>query len=82
MPKIVIDELRCKGCALCTIACPRELLQMSEEMNRQGYFPAAMAEGKMKECTSCTLCARICPDVAIAVWREVEEQTKLEAAGE
>jgi len=65
--KIVIDELRCKGCGLCTIACPKDLLRLSPQLNKQGYFPAEITPEKMEECISCALCAQMCPDVAIEV---------------
>ncbi|HEX9874197.1 MAG TPA: ferredoxin family protein [Deferrimonas sp.] len=70
MPKIVIDESRCKGCALCTIACPRQLLHLSDKINRQGFLPAVITAEELGRCTSCALCAQICPDVAIAVYRQ------------
>lgn len=70
MPKVVIDETRCKGCALCTIACTRGLIKLSEKLNKQGFFPAEISPEALKECTSCAMCAQICPDVAITVYRE------------
>lgn len=67
MAKIAIDQERCKGCSLCTLACPKELIQIGKEMNRQGYFYAVWeAEAS---CTGCALCGEICPDVAITIWR-------------
>ena len=68
--KVVIDESRCKGCALCTIACPKGLIRLSERINRQGFLPAVMAAECTRDCTSCALCAQMCPDVAITVYRE------------
>lgn len=68
MQKIEIDELRCKGCGLCTIACPRELVTMSDTPNSQGY-KVALLTGPEK-CTGCALCAEMCPDVAITVFKE------------
>ncbi|PLX84734.1 MAG: tungsten formylmethanofuran dehydrogenase [Desulfuromonas sp.] len=70
MPKIVIDEMRCKGCALCTIACPRGLIRLSEHINKQGFLPAVISEEDLAKCTSCALCAQMCPDVAICVFKE------------
>ncbi|PLX95289.1 MAG: tungsten formylmethanofuran dehydrogenase [Desulfuromonas sp.] len=68
--KVVIDEARCKGCALCTLACPKKLIRMSEKLNRQGFLPAVFPEACNQDCTSCALCAQMCPDVAITVQKE------------
>jgi 2-oxoglutarate ferredoxin oxidoreductase subunit delta len=67
MAKIEIDELRCKGCGLCTIACPMGIVRLSDQANLQGYTTAvAVSQDK---CTGCALCAEICPDVAIKVYK-------------
>jgi 2-oxoglutarate ferredoxin oxidoreductase subunit delta len=68
MPKIVIDELRCKGCGLCTIACPKKLISLSEQINNYGYTPALFLDSESK-CTGCALCAEMCPDLAIIVFK-------------
>jgi 2-oxoglutarate ferredoxin oxidoreductase subunit delta len=67
MAKIEIDELRCKGCGLCTIACPAGLVRLSEQANLQGYATAIAEDGV--KCTGCALCAEICPDVAVKVFK-------------
>ncbi len=72
MPKVVINEERCKGCALCTIACPKGLVKISGSLNRQGFLPVRVSEDDLRLCTSCALCAQICPDVAITVHRQVK----------
>ncbi len=68
MPKIEIDEQRCKGCGLCTIACPKGCIVLSEQMNNYGYTTAILGEAKHK-CTGCALCAEMCPDLAILVFK-------------
>lgn len=67
MPKIEIDESRCKGCGLCTISCPRNLIVLSERINLLGYTPAQTKDGD--KCSGCKLCAEMCPDVAIKVFK-------------
>ncbi len=64
--QIVIDESRCKGCALCTIACPRMLLKLSEETTTTEYNPVIMTS--QEKCVGCALCAGMCPAVAINVF--------------
>jgi 2-oxoglutarate ferredoxin oxidoreductase subunit delta len=68
MPNIIIDVERCKGCSLCTDACPRKLIVIGTVPNSQGYF-TAVYEDTDKKCTGCALCAEMCPDVAIEVYK-------------
>lgn len=65
--KLVVNEERCKGCGLCVLACPRDLLIISDRLNEQGYPIAEITD--MEQCTSCAMCSKMCPDVAIEVWR-------------
>jgi len=67
MAQIQIDEVRCKGCGLCTIACPKGLVKLCDTVNIQGYTPAEATSQEL--CTGCALCAEICPDVAIKVFK-------------
>jgi 2-oxoglutarate ferredoxin oxidoreductase subunit delta len=71
MPCIVIEEERCKGCGLCTIACPKQLVTLSTTPNALGYTLAEFSNPE--QCTGCCLCAEICPDVAITVFKEVSK---------
>ncbi len=64
--RIEIDESRCKGCGLCTVACPIRLLKLNDETNAAGFNTAAVSSPD--KCTGCALCAGICPDIAIKVY--------------
>jgi 2-oxoglutarate ferredoxin oxidoreductase subunit delta len=68
MGKIVIDIEQCKGCKLCVISCPKQLIKLSEKLNLAGYHPAEFIDNG--ECNSCGSCYQMCPDVAIEVWKE------------
>jgi 2-oxoglutarate ferredoxin oxidoreductase subunit delta len=68
MPYIIINEERCKGCGLCTIACPKKLVSLSDAPNSLGFTMAVFSNPE--KCTGCTLCAEMCPDVAISVFKE------------
>lgn len=64
---ILVDIDRCKGCALCTVACPKQLIKMSTKVNRMGYNYAEQID--QTECNGCTMCAIGCPDGCISVYR-------------
>ena len=40
---IVVDGPRCKGCGVCVAACPCKVLELSVEVNANGYPMARMA---------------------------------------
>jgi len=67
MPKIVIDQERCKGCGLCIEFCPRKIIVFSTNFNSKGVHPAQFTDEE--KCTGCAFCAIMCPDAAIEVWR-------------
>lgn len=68
---IVIDETRCKGCELCTFACPQQVITVNTDvLNSKGYHPAHLQDPEA-HCTGCAICAVICPDTCITVYREV-----------
>ncbi len=67
MQKVVVNEERCKGCALCTVACPKSIMKLSEKINAAGYHPATCID--QEACISCAMCARSCPDICIEVYK-------------
>lgn len=70
MNEVIVDEFFCKGCGLCTAACPVEIMALDmDALTPKGYHPAICTD--MEKCTGCTSCALVCPDVAITVLREV-----------
>lgn len=63
--RIIINEERCKGCALCIPVCPVHILQLDKtKTNLKGYTPLMVTEDK---CIACTFCAMMCPDSVITV---------------
>lgn len=56
---IEISEEECKGCGLCIIACPPDVMCLSETFNSRGYHPAHyLGSG----CTGCGICFFACPE--------------------
>ena len=72
----IIDKDTCKGCGLCVEVCPKKVLELSEEVNTMGYFPAHQA--RPEDCVFCTTCCIMCPDVAITIKKTVEDATEPE----
>jgi 2-oxoglutarate ferredoxin oxidoreductase subunit delta len=66
--KVTFNENICKGCELCTTACPVKIVIMDKKrINAKGYHPATVVE--MDKCIGCANCATICPDSVITVER-------------
>lgn len=66
---VVINEDRCKGCALCVDACPKDVLALAErKVNVHGY-PYVEAI-KADDCIGCASCGIVCPDGCITVYRK------------
>ena len=74
--KIVIDTERCKGCGLCVTMCPKKSIEISEESNKNGYFPAQATNAN---CTGCGRCAIVCPEGIIQVCRAQVEHIPIVA---
>ena len=66
---ISIEEILCKGCALCTTACPKKIMEIDHDrLNAKGYHVSRCAETDL--CIACAMCAIICPEGAITVEKE------------
>jgi len=63
--KVRILSKYCKGCGLCVSACVRHGIEMSKQLNEQGYDVASFKPDS--ECTGCGNCAVMCPDAAIEI---------------
>jgi len=69
--RIVVEEILCKGCELCTTVCPKQLIGMGmDRFTPKGYHPAELHDPD-GNCTGCAICAVICPEAAISVYRWV-----------
>lgn len=65
-----IDVEQCKGCGLCVSVCPKNVLEISDQVNPKGYFPAYQA--RPDDCIVCAICCTMCPDVAISITEMAE----------
>lgn len=72
MPRIEVQEERCKGCLLCTLVCPQKIIVQSNRFNKQGYKVVEVHPEDMDKCTGCASCGHICPDSAILVYKPVK----------
>ncbi|MBA3035323.1 MAG: 4Fe-4S dicluster domain-containing protein, partial [Desulfobacterium sp.] len=63
--KHYIDLDKCKGCGLCVDVCPKNVLEISTDVNEKGYFPAYQA--RPENCVFCSTCCIMCPDAAISI---------------
>ena len=66
MPKIKINKARCKGCYLCVVNCPNNLIKVARELNARGVRAVYFSGGT---CTGCTMCALVCPECIIEVYK-------------
>ena len=68
MPRIIVDDVHCKGCGLCVDACPKKILLIDpQQINHKGHSPVKMTEEA--RCTGCGFCSTMCPDSVIEISR-------------
>jgi len=64
---ILVNIENCKGCELCVVACPSNVIKLAADVNGKGYHFAYMENADA--CTGCVNCAMVCPDSVITVYR-------------
>jgi 2-oxoglutarate ferredoxin oxidoreductase subunit delta len=64
---ISVDIERCKGCGVCVVNCPMNVISLAKEVNGKGYNYAYMAEPD--KCIGCASCGIVCPDGVISVYK-------------
>jgi len=67
MPMVKILTEHCKSCAYCVRQCPKEVLEIGQEINARGYRVARPA--RPEDCIACKLCSVMCPDSAIEIYK-------------
>jgi len=67
MPRIEINQDKCKGCEYCVFVCPKKVLSLSDDINPRGVKTAIIVNPDA--CIGCTLCAVVCPDACIEIWK-------------
>jgi len=66
--EVRIDGNFCKGCELCRVVCPKDIIVMSTHINDKGYSIAEIT--KQEDCIGCKACALLCPDGSISIYKE------------
>ncbi len=68
---VVVNTERCKGCALCVVACPKDVLAMGKKVNVSGYTYVEVVNAD--DCIGCASCGIVCPDGCLAVYKKKME---------
>jgi 2-oxoisovalerate ferredoxin oxidoreductase delta subunit len=58
-PYPVIQEIECKACLRCVVACPVKVIEPGAKLNARGY---AYVVYKGDGCTGCGNCFYTCPE--------------------
>ena len=64
---VIVDTERCKGCNLCVVSCPSDVLELAREVNNKGYNFVMVKNPN--ECIGCANCGYVCPDGCLTVYK-------------
>ena len=64
-PRVRILVEYCKGCGLCIVMCKEGVLELAQQVNKEGVRVAAVKD--VTTCKACGRCYMMCPDAAVAI---------------
>lgn len=65
---VTVDTDRCKGCDLCVVSCPTDVLELEpREVNDHGYHYVYLKDAD--GCIGCGNCGYVCPDGCLTVYK-------------
>ena len=67
----MVNMNRCKGCSLCVVACPQQVIALAKKVNQNGYPYVEVVN--QASCVGCASCGIVCPDGCITVYRKKME---------
>ncbi len=68
---VVVNTERCKGCALCVVACPKDVLALVKKVNVSGYTYVEVVNED--DCIGCASCGIVCPDGCLTIYKKKME---------
>lgn len=66
---VVVNTERCKGCDLCVVSCPCDVLELQpRDVNTKGYHYVYMKNPD--SCIGCANCGYVCPDGCLTIYKK------------
>lgn len=69
MSKAYTNSQRCKSCGLCIHYCPKDAINMTDNLNTAGY---KYVEVDREKCIGCGICYTVCPDGVFEITEKAE----------